>query len=261
MVEIDRSKLLRAATFASLGFSACLLISTFVACGQGYIDNYSYGPSSSALGPTSLWQVNKATGFVAVTSAFVSLAFAGGLAYTMLRSSDDWLLALLSNSSPLVVLMSLQTAALFGSQAEVSTEVSSFMSTYYTPCSTSLIAPPAGIVCGWTAPIPAVSYNSSARSAFDAVAAFSALNILLQGAIAALLRLEGGGAAFGGGSSSYDDIGPHNGSNMMASDGGGGGGEMAGVGGGNYQDAGSTKVSTGFEGGGSDGSTQQYRDL
>ena len=121
-------------------------------------------------------------------------------------------------------------------------------------------------VCGWTGAarnaMSTVKYNSSARSAFDAVAAFSALNILLQGAIAALLRLEGGGAAFSGSSSSYDDIGPHNGSNMMANDGsGGGGGEMAGIGGGNYQDAGSTKVSTGFEGGGSDGSTQQYRDL
>ena len=162
------------------------------------------------------------------------------------------------------MLMSLQTAALFGSQSLTMTQLQTHFNgasppgTIYEPnaeCAqySQLALCVAMSNCAWnpsvftSADSPGqcqlkMTLNDSARSTFDAVAAFSAINLLLQGGMLFLLRA--GGGEFGGGhGSSYNDIAPP-------------------VSQGSFSQGG---VSTGFESSGANSANEavasQYRDL
>ena len=105
----SKLQLLKGLAAASFVFSFCLLISTFVACGVCYTE-----PCYEGDGVATLWSVNRALGFQAVTDAFVSCAWVAGVLWFLLRSRDEGKLTLLLGSGGLVVLLSLQPAALFG---------------------------------------------------------------------------------------------------------------------------------------------------
>ena len=115
---VEKVKLLKGAAVASFVFSFCLLISTFVACGKCYVE-----PCYEGDGVATLWQLNRALGFQCVSSAFVSLAFAAYVIWFILRSSDDGKLRMVFGGGGLVMLMSLQTGALFGSQSLTMTQL------------------------------------------------------------------------------------------------------------------------------------------
>ena len=237
---VEKVKLLKGAAVASFVFSFCLLISTFVACGKCYVE-----PCYEGDGVATLWQLNRALGFQCVSSAFVSLAFAAYVIWFILRSSDDGKLRMVFGGGGLVMLMSLQTGALFGSQSLTMTQLQTHFAALVPPgvifeqstaCLAAWPAPTIATVnlgpgmcaavrgCAWnpnaitmSVDVPqerlagqcqaSMAVNDSARSTFDAVAAFSAINLLLQGGMLFLLRA--GGGEFGGGhGSSYNDIAP-----------------------------------------------------
>jgi len=285
----SKLQLLKGLAAASFVFSFCLLISTFVACGVCYTE-----PCYEGDGVATLWSVNRALGFQAVTDAFVSCAWVAGVLWFLLRSRDEGKLTLLLGGGGLVVLLSLQTAALFGSESLTMTQ----LQTHYAAavpiagtileqnaaCLAKVTVLPSDPTWATSAPSqcqlgggclfnpmaatfnplnPAVgvpgqcqlslTLNDGARATFDAVAAFAAINFLLQAGMLFLLRfggLDGESLPGMGSSSSYADIAPPVSQGGFSQGGGG--------------------VTTGFEGssgggggggGANDQVASQYRDL
>ena len=285
----SKLQLLKGLAAASFVFSFCLLISTFVACGVCYTE-----PCYEGDGVATLWSVNRALGFQAVTDAFVSCAWVAGVLWFLLRSRDEGKLTLLLGGGGLVVLLSLQTAALFGSESLTMTQ----LQTHYAaavPIAGTILEQNAACLAkvtvlpsdaNWAVlaqsqcqlgggclfnpmaatpnPLtPAVgvvgqcqlslTLNDGARATFDAVAAFAAINFLLQAGMLFLLRfggLDGESLPGMGSSSSYADIAPPVSQGGFSQGGGG--------------------VTTGFEGssgggggggGANDQVASQYRDL